>query len=166
MGIPFRVVKSSYRESPIKNIPPSRLVLVHAKGKAEKARAPKNTRCILAADTVVVYRNHILGKPKNWSDAVRMLSMLSGKWHSVYTGVVLVDRKQNKIFKGVNQTKVRIKKLSEDEIKTYVKKINALDKAGAYAIQAKPSIVSRIRGSYSNGVGLPKERVRQLLRNL
>ena len=117
----------------------------------------------IAADTIVVLNKEVLEKPKDDTDAIQMLSALSGHIHTVYTGVSLEavfgdsTKFLNKTFKTFTvKTLVKIKSMSLDEIKKYVSTKESLDKAGAYAIQGKGGyIVERIEGSYSNVVGLP-----------
>ena len=164
MKVAFRVVKSRYEEKHHTHLSPRELVLQHAAGKAKEAIVPSAAQFILGADTLVYCSRKILGKPKTEKEAVRMLSLLSGKAHHVYTGVVLWDRKAGKMKTMVSKTKVHVKKLSEEEILAYIPKVNSLDKAGAYAIQMRPKIVTKIQGSYSNVIGLPEEAVRRLLK--
>ncbi len=165
MGIAFRVVKSSYYERP-KKISPSKLVVEHAVGKAKGAKVSAIHGLVLGADTIVYCRGRVLGKPKTISEAVKMLTFISGRTHFVYTGAALRDLASGKIVKGFEKSKVYVKGLSRKEILAYIPKVNSLDKAGAYAIQIKPRIVEKIEGSHSNVVGLPKKLLRQLLRAL
>lgn len=162
MKVSFRVVKSSYEEK-AKKCSPSKLVMDHAEGKAGGAQVASRQGCVLGSDTIVYCRGKILGKPKTVSAAVKMLGFISGRTHFVYTGVALKDLASGKTVKGFEKTKVFIKKLSREEILKYIPKVNSLDKAGAYAIQMKPSIVKKIEGSYSNVVGLPEKLVKKLL---
>ena len=166
MKVPFRVVRSAYHEEHHSHLHPRTLVLRHAGGKAKKAIVPAPGQFILGADTLVYCRKRILGKPRTEKEAAQMLSLLSGKAHEVYTGVALWDRQSGKIKTAVSKTKVYVKKLSEKEILAYIPKINSLDKAGAYAIQMRPKIVTKIQGSYSNVMGLPEKVVRRLLKSV
>lgn len=162
MGIPFRVVKSSYEEK-YKKCSPSKLVMDHAVGKAHGVQLALKQGFVLGSDTIVYCRGKVLGKPKTIADAVKMLGFISGRPHFVYTGVALKNLESGKTVKGFEKTKVFIKKLSRTEILEYIPKVNSLDKAGAYAIQIKPFIVEKIEGSYSNVVGLPEQLVRKLI---
>lgn len=166
MGVPFRVVKSRYHEKHRFRLSPAALVLLHAQGKAREAVLPKAARFVLGADTLVYARKKILGKPKTEKEAMRMIALISGKAHAVYTGVALWDRKTRRVEKAFLKTKVYVKKISEKEAQAYIRKVNSLDKAGAYAIQKKPQIVTKIKGSRSNVVGLPEELVRKLMRKV
>ncbi len=113
---------------------------------------------ILGADTVVAYENKILGKPKNEEDAVRMLQMLSGHTHSVFTGVTFVIEKAGKQEKQsfFAETKVTMYPMTEQQIQSYVATGEPMDKAGAYGIQGKCAVyIEKIMGDYNNVVGLP-----------
>lgn len=164
IGVPFKVIRSRYTERMKSACDPEDLVLIHARGKVLKALVPSRARFILGADTIVCYRNHVLGKPKNWKDAFRMMKILSGRVHLVYTGLALYDCRTKKIWEGVSRTKVYFKKLSPQAIQKYLESIHPFDKAGSYAIQEGPSVVRKIDGSYSNVVGLPVELLKRMLR--
>ncbi|MBI1882789.1 MAG: septum formation protein Maf [Chlamydiae bacterium] len=163
MKIPFQVVSSSYYERNFKGVEPEEWVLRHALGKVRKAKVPKSAQWILGADTMVFCKGEALGKPRYLKEALKMMKVLSGQRHAVWTGVVLWDRINDQLLTGCAQTHVWIKHLTETEILHYFQKVNPLDKAGAYAIQEGPKIVERINGSYSNVVGLPKELLNMML---
>lgn len=119
--------------------------------------AIRNDGIIIAADTIVVFQGKILGKPNSETDARRMLSTLSGNTHKVYTGLVILDTSNNKLFKSFEVTSVKFRKLSAEEISFYVKSGSPMDKAGAYGIQDDfgSTFVEKINGDYFNVVGLP-----------
>lgn len=121
------------------------------------ASAEKNDGVIIAADTIVVYNNKVFGKPANKAEAVKMLKMLSGKEHKVYTGLCIINTLTNKVYKTYQMTRVKFRKLDEDEIRFYVKSGSPMDKAGAYGIQDDfgSTFVEKITGDYFNVVGLP-----------
>lgn len=124
---------------------------------------------ILGADTVVACDGRILGKPVDEADAVRMLSVLSGNTHSVYTGVAVVWKKDGneQIFQFYEETKVTMYPMSQAEIEAYVKTGEPMDKAGAYGIQGKCAIyIEKIMGDYNNVVGLPIARIYQEMKRL
>lgn len=125
---------------------------------------------VIGADTVVAYENQILGKPKNEEDARRMLSMLSGKKHSVYTGVtfVFIDKDgRNGEHCFYEKTDVSMYTLTEDEIDRYISSGDPMDKAGSYGIQGRFAIhIKGIQGDYNNVVGLPVARLYQELKKL
>lgn len=115
---------------------------------------------IVGADTIVVIDNNILGKPLNADDAIRMLSMLSGKTHKVYTGIALVDYPTKEFVTAVEMTSVTFRQLDTYEIEEYVKSGSPMDKAGAYGIQDDYGAVfiERIDGCFYNVVGFPLSR--------
>jgi septum formation protein len=111
---------------------------------------------VIAADTFIAFKGRVLGKPRDARDAVRMLTMLSGRRHSVITGFTIMDTSTGKILSRAVETKVWFRRLSKAEIRAYVGSGEPMGKAGSYAIQGLGSvIVSRIEGDYSNVVGLP-----------
>lgn len=117
---------------------------------------------VLAADTMVVCEDIILGKPKNKTDAETMLRMLSGKQHSVITGIALIDADRE--YFNISVTKVLFKVLSDREITAYCNTIEPFDKAGAYGIQGQAALFIRnIDGSYSGVMGLPIFETNELL---
>ena len=123
---------------------------------SEAAKLDVGDSLIISADTVVYCDGKILGKPKDDEDAVKMLRMLSGKSHSVFTGVCVMRRKDMFSVCRSVQTEVVFKELSEVLIRAYVKTGESKDKAGAYGIQGKGSVlVEKIIGDYYNVVGLP-----------
>ncbi|OGW88602.1 MAG: septum formation protein Maf [Omnitrophica bacterium RIFCSPLOWO2_01_FULL_50_24] len=165
MNVPFRVVRSAYREKRLGRNRPELVAIRHACGKALQAIVPKGARLIVGADTVVWCRGRIFGKPLSHQAAHQMLFTLSGRVHRVYTGVVLWDRAEKRLRIGAAESRVKIKRLSPKLIKEYLARINPFDKAGSYAIQLGPKIVERIEGSYTNVMGLPRELVRAMLKD-
>ena len=119
---------------------------------------------IIAADTIVVNGDKILGKPKSEEDAYKMLKDLSGKVHRVYSAVVVVNSKTNKVKKECIFTEVKFKDLTNEEILKYISTKEPLDKAGAYGIQGFGGVfVERINGCYYNVVGLPLNLLNNIL---
>jgi septum formation protein len=120
---------------------------------------------VLAADTTVVVEEHILEKPRDEADALRMLRLLSGQEHQVITGICL--RTVGEKIVDVAITKVRFVQMSEQELADYVASGEPMDKAGAYAIQGRTSkFIDRIEGCYFNVVGLPISLVYDHLKKL
>jgi septum formation protein len=120
---------------------------------------------VLAADTIVSIGNEILGKPLDIDDAKRMLKKLSGKQHVVVTGFTLINTATKKVITDSSETKVTFRKLTESEIKNYVKKENTLDKAGAYGAQGFGSLlIEKVDGDFFNVVGLPVNKIIPLLK--
>lgn len=121
----------------------------------------QNELPVLAADTSVVCDGQILGKPANLDDAVRMLSMLSGRCHEVYSGVSL---RGDSHWQVISVTEVKFRTVSRDEIVAYWQTGEPCDKAGAYAIQGLASVfIESINGSFSGVMGLPLFETAQLL---
>jgi len=137
---------------------------------AEKAQAYKATMAaddlIITADTVVVLGQEVLGKPKDYDDARRMLHALSGRTHQVITGVCLMTCEKERCFAVT--TDVTFRELTDEEIDYYVEKYQPLDKAGAYGIQEWIGYVgvTGLCGSYFNVMGLPVQRIYSELKNL
>jgi septum formation protein len=120
---------------------------------------------VLGADTVVALEHEVFGKPRDDEDACRMLRLLEGREHSVYTGICILHK--NCRFVDVARTRVRFGELSEEEIRQYVRSGEPRDKAGAYAIQGLASkFVTSVAGSYQNVVGLPVSLVYRYLKAL
>jgi septum formation protein len=124
-------------------------------------------KIVLGADTIVVYRDKLLGKPEDCQDAFSMLELLSGKTHEVITGVALIDIKRGRELIDSEVTKVTFKKLSSKEIMNYIRSGEPMDKAGAYGIQGLGSLlVKGINGCYFNVVGLPLACMAALFRKI
>ena len=166
LKISFKVVPSAYRERWCRKTAPEILCVRHAIGKARKAVLPKIARFVLGGDTIVWYQGRGLGKPRTRAEALQMLRGLAGKCHAVYTGLAIWDRKTGNMLTGCAKTDVWMKPVEEPWLEKYVDAIHPYDKAGAYAIQARLKIVRKIRGSYWNVVGLPKELLRKMLKEL
>ncbi len=117
---------------------------------------------VLGADTTVVINDQIIGKPLDVADAKRMLTMLSGNWHEVLTGVAVVRNGNSRA--GLQRTRVKFAEMSEAEIDFLAKRGDPLDKAGAYAVQAQAALfIEGIEGDYWNVVGLPISLVYRLI---
>ncbi len=165
-GVKFRIVTSD-KEEKMSGDDPEGTVRALTEMKAldvyeRTAQDEKGDFLIIGADTVVACDGKILGKPGNAENACRMLEMLSGREHYVYTGVCLTGRKDGKDFKTVfaEKTAVFVSSLTEEEIAAYAATGEPLDKAGAYAIQGLfAPYVERIEGDYYNIVGFPLSRV-------
>ena len=166
MGLEFEVSPADIDENiGVEN--PSLLVKELALIKASVvARKHLGEEClVIAADTVVALDETILGKPKDSDDAKKMLSLLSGRTHTVYTGYAVSDTKSGKTVAKCAKTDVYFKNLTLEEIESYVKTGEPLDKAGAYGIQGgAKDFVTKIDGEFSNVVGLPVEALTKLLK--
>ncbi|HEV2287887.1 MAG TPA: Maf family protein [Candidatus Acidoferrales bacterium] len=122
---------------------------------------------IIGADTAVVGEGEILGKPTSKEDARRMLRILSGKKHEVFTGLAVLPLSNRQIFVSAEATCVTFARLSDDEIEDYVSTGEPFDKAGGYGIQGRGGkFISRIEGCYFNVMGMPLARLYAMLREL
>ena len=145
---------------------PEAMVLELSKRKAEAVAVKHENAIILAADTLV-FGSEVLGKPRDAKDAARMLRALSDNWHSVYTGVTMINTHTGKTISRADATRVHFVRLSDAEIDAYVATSEPLDKAGAYGIQGMGGMfIDKIEGSYSNVVGLPMALVRSMLMDI
>ena len=163
----FEIIPSQANEEVEGNPTPKKLVLYLAKIKAEEvAKRPENEgKIVVGSDTVVAFGDKVLGKPKDEEDAYRMLKMLSGKKHAVYTGVSFQLQKGGKYYTDtrVDKTLVYFKELSDEWIWDYIRGGSPMDKAGAYGIQ-DGGLVKKIKGSYTNVVGFPLELVKKMIK--
>ena len=132
---------------------PKEYVQILARGKADSLAQSFPDRLILTADTIVYKEGKVYGKPKNPEQALQILKELSGKWHSVFTGLTVFYKGQ--YFQTHEKTRVLFHTLTEKQIQDY-QILNCADKAGSYMIQgAGALIVKRIEGCYYNVVGMP-----------
>ena len=163
--IPFDVLVKETDETYPAGLPMDEIAIHIARNKALAIKHPTNIP-ILAADTIVVLDHHIIGKPADREDAVRILSMLSGKQHEVITGVVI--RYMEKEIAFADTTEVEFHELTVEEIEFYVDKYKPRDEAGAYAIQEWIGVVGikSVSGDFYNVMGLPVSRVVKALQEL
>lgn len=165
IGLRFKAVPSRAPERLRRNESASenaeRLALTKAREVARRFRSG----VIIGADTIVVVGRKILGKPKNGADARRMLGVLSGRVHSVYTGLALVDAGTGRCVSEVVRTRVKFRKLSPQEIDGYVRSGSPMDKAGAYGIQDDYGavFVEKVDGCFYNVMGFPLSRFYEVL---
>lgn len=163
LGIPFEVEIPNIDESPLQGETPSELVLRLSRLKADYISKKHDDTVVVAADTVVCFNGMILGKPSSRDDAFRMIKMLQGQTHTVYTGVTV--QKGSLVRSKVVSTEVSFDPLDDDFIRNYASSGECDDKAGAYAIQGIASIfISEVKGSVSSVVGLPINEVVKFLR--
>ncbi len=161
LGVEFNIVPSDAEEVHIEQMTATEVSQLNAYRKAYAVAKKFPDALVLGADTLVYLGETLMGKPADQEDAYRMLKQLQGRTHEVVTGICLIHLRghRQKIF--AESTSVRFRPLSTEQIRDYLTRIDPLDKAGAYAIQDHgDKIVDDIRGSYSNVVGLPLERLR------
>ena len=165
--IPFEIIIQSTDESFPANLPSDEIAIHIARNKALAVKAiQQSEQIILAADTIVVLNNEVIGKPKDRDDAIAILSKLSGQKHTVITGVVILHSGNEIAF--ADTTAVEFHNLTKDQIIFYVDKYKPYDKAGAYAIQEWIGVVGikSVTGDFYNVMGLPVSRVVQALLKL
>lgn len=159
----FKVVPAVGEEIILEGATPAEAVLALSRQKAEEVSAKFPDETVIGADTVVSIDGEILGKPRDEQDAVEMLKRLSGRVHSVFTGVCVIfpdGRTEN----FVEETKVEFYPLSECEIADYIATGDPMDKAGAYGIQERGAKnVKGIVGDFYNVMGLPVARLARIL---
>lgn len=156
----FDVMPSDAQEITTKTAP-NEVVMELASIKAKDIyKKSEKQSMIVGADTVVAYQGQILGKPTDEADAKRMLTMLSGQTHEVYTGVCIIEDGKTKTF--YEETKVTFYEISDEQIDYYIKTGEPMDKAGSYGIQGKAAVfIKGIEGDYYNVVGFPIARFLQ-----
>ena len=166
LGIKFKIDPSEYKEDMNLKLKPQGLAKRLSCEKAKAVAKKYKNAIIIAADTFIVFKGKLLGKPHTETEAKKMLKKLSGKSHSVITGFTIIDTRKKKIISKSVETKVYFKKLTQSEIDNYVKSKEPLDKAGAYAIQGLGAfLVEKIEGDYFNVIGLPLKTLAESLRN-
>ena len=167
----FDLLKLDYMVIPSnadENIPecePGEYVMALAKLKAESVKANHSDCCVVGCDTIVVLDSEIIGKPTSKENALEVISKLSGRTHTVYTGVcVLTDEIENVFY---DCTEVTFHKLTEEEIRDYVNTGEPMDKAGAYGIQGPGSVlVDNVDGCYFTVIGLPLPKLYRALKEV
>lgn len=156
IGLKFKVDVSDVEEDLGLKLKPHELSKYLSFEKARAVAHNYKNAVIIAADTFIVFRGKLLGKPHTEKEAMRMLTLLNGKSHSVITGYTVLDTTTGKKSSRSVETKVWFRNMAEDELRAYVRTGEPLDKAGAYAIQGIGSlIVKKIEGDYFNVIGLP-----------
>ncbi len=162
----FRVIPAVGEELIENGKSPSETVCALSRAKAEEvSKLCESSDLIIAADTIVVLNGDILGKPCDKDDAFRMLGLLSGREHEVFTGVTIV--RGASVFSEFERTLVRFRELSEREIEAYIKTGEPMDKAGSYGAQGIGSLfIEGIEGDFFNVMGLPLCRLSKMLKKL
>lgn len=161
IGIDFNIIQSHFEEDSKKPFSPfNKYAEKLAEGKAEFSdykNQNEKFRFVIAADTIVVFQNKVLGKPRSKSEAALMLKTLSNNWHTVYTAIAVLDRQNNNSIKTFSVgTDVLFDTLSNELITWYINTKEPFDKAGAYGIQGYGSIIVKaLKGCYFNVMGFP-----------
>ncbi|QXM05754.1 Maf family protein [Crassaminicella indica] len=163
-GFPFKIKKGNIEEKIDAEEKPEQIAMSLAFEKAiEVSKSCNEGEIVIAADTIVV-KNGILGKPKNYEEAFSMLKMLQDDIHDVITGLAVIEVDTYNKFVTFEKTKVKMKQLTDDEIKRYIDTGEVWDKAGSYGIQGKGSaLIEWVYGDYFNVVGLPIAKLQSML---
>ncbi len=164
LGVPFEIVIADVAEHEDPATDPRRMVAHNAALKADWVADRHPDAIVLGADTTVFLDGHALNKPRDPAEARAMLRRLSGRTHTVFTGLALRSRQSDlRIDEGV-ASEVDFKSLDDATIEAYLARVHTLDKAGGYAIQEEGDlIVAGYRGSFSNIIGLPLETTKLIL---
>ncbi len=163
LGVEVRVQPSNIDEDGVKGDTPEETVKLLSMAKARAAMEHVRAgEIVVAADTVVVLDGAVLGKPRDAADAREMLGRLSGRSHSVFTGVTVWDSATGQGLTNLEETEVEFRHLSSGEIDAYVASGDPLDKAGGYGVQSG-TLVKQVRGSLSNVAGLPMEKLQGMV---
>lgn len=157
MGLSFTVIPARGEEHPVCTRPAEVVKELALKKAEEVAASLEEPALVIGSDTVVAYQEEILGKPRDEADAFRMLKLLQGAEHTVYTGVAAVDTQSGRTaVHFASETEVSMYPMPEEWIWEYIRSGEPMDKAGAYGIQGLGSmLVQGIRGDYFNVMGLP-----------
>lgn len=165
MGYTFEIIKPDVDEH-VKGLARD-VVRVLSQRKAEAAARDVHNGVIIASDTLVSLDGAALGKPEDEADARRMLHMLSGRTHEVFTGVTIIDTDHHRAQTRVVRTGVQFRKLTDAEIDQYISTGEPMDKAGAYAIQGGAgAFVEAYDGSYENVIGFPVDDIQAMLNGI
>lgn len=164
LGLTFRVIVREVEEVIAPGLSPAEVAIAISEAKAEAYQDLSENSLVITADTIVVFGEKILGKPADSAEAIEMIGMLSGKVHSVISGVTLTFRDESVSF--YEETRVQFRKLEAEEIRYYVEKFRPMDKAGAYGIQEWIGMVGveSIEGDFYNVMGLPVGKLFQALK--
>jgi len=165
MRLPFQIQVPDVDESPLPGEEPEVMVLRLAKSKAEAVVRSNPGRWVIAADTTVAVDHHVLNKPVDAEDAVRMLMLIQGRRHEVHTGLCLM--RDGEAHGLVDTAEVYLRPLSETQARWYAATGEPMDKAGAYAAQGIAALfIERIEGSFATVMGFPVERFGELTQRL
>ena len=164
LGYLFDIIPHDIEECIQGNVLPAELVQNLAFLKASDVARRVCDAVIVSADTIIAHEKGILGKPKDVSDARRILSILSNSEHDVISGVCVMASPSRKKMLRIERTHIKMKYIKDEEIDRYILTGEPMDKAGAYAIQGEGrKFIEKIDGSYSNAVGLPLELLQEML---
>ncbi len=163
LGITFKIMPSNIEEKMPKSISPEKLAKKLAYKKAKAVADKIKDGLVIGADTIVIVKGRIIGKPSSYQDAKRILRLLSGTTHKVITALAIIDAKTNKKLMGHETTTVKIRKIEKEEIERFARL--HFDKAGSYAAQEdNDALIEKIKGDFNNVVGLPIKKLKKMLK--
>ncbi|MFH0838818.1 MAG: Maf family protein [Candidatus Omnitrophota bacterium] len=163
LGLSFRVMPSNLDESMAHDLPPEKLAKKLAYEKARLVAAHCKDGLIIGADTIVVVKGKVIGKPTSYRDAKRILKLLSNTTHRVITALAVIDAKTNKKIVQHENTVVKLREIKKEEIEKFARL--HYDKAGSYAAQENnDALIERVEGDFFNVVGLPLKRLKRMLK--
>ncbi len=168
LGYEVEIVPPDYNENIINKTFSYELIEQTAENKNISVRKDcKIPAIIVSADTVVVYNDTILGKPKNFEEAYKMLSALNGNTHKVVTSVCVYNMENGKKIIKSETSEVTFNKMPDETVKNYINKFKPYDKAGSYGIQElEENFIKEIKGDYDNIVGLPCNTLKSMLKDI
>jgi septum formation protein len=163
-GYDFGVQTASIVELSVDFLTLSELTLLNACRKTFAVARTEPEAVVIGADTLVALGTTVFGKPANLEEAHSMLTRLSGRTHEVVTGIALCNFAERRSLSAIVASEVRFRELDTESIARYLRRVDPLQKAGAYAAQIDPeTVIDQINGSFTNVVGLPMETVPELL---
>lgn len=166
-GLRIKIAYADADESRRRSEPIGRYAMRVAIAKAKKVEHLHKGAIIIAADTAIAIDSHIFGKPKNNQEAEKFLKKLSGRWHKVYTGTVVIDAKTGRALKKLVISRVKFEKLSQSQIDWYIGTGEPLRAAGAYSIQGKGGkLIEKVEGCFTNVVGISVPIVMKMLKTV
>lgn len=159
-GLDFSVVESEYEEDMTLDLAPDELVRTLSHGKAREVTDRYPDDLVIGADSIVAHQGRVLGKPKSKEEAQTMLQQLSGSENDIVTGVTIIDGSRADELSFAEHTRVSMKPFSDATIDAYIATGEPMDKAGAYALQERGTVlVEKIEGDFYNAMGLPLSRL-------
>jgi septum formation protein len=165
LGVPFEVIAPEFDEQPSSDCAVEDEVLNFAVGKAQSVAKRHRGSIVVGSDTMILIDSTKIGKPDGIADAKRILRLLSGETHRIFTGVAMIDGLGGPGLRTVDEVTVKMRCYSEEEIERYLLCNESLDKAGGYSIQGEGrALIESIRGDYLAAVGLPLKPIADYLR--
>jgi septum formation protein len=166
LGLPFEVIAPEFDEHPLSDRAVEHEVLNFALGKAQSVARQHPGSVVVGSDTMILINSTKIGKPEGTGDAKRILRLLSGKTHRIFTSVAILDSLGGPGLRIVDEVAVKMRNYSQEEIEHYLLLNESLDKAGGYSIQGEGrGLIESIRGDYLTAVGLPLKPVADYLRS-